>query len=551
MPILSLKHLKVAAWPALLALSVASGLCAAAAREPTPVDEAKRPAAIVLPPLPDAPLKLDDDGSAAPRNSPAPQAPTPTDAPNRPAATPAAAPAAPLPPINVALKAALEALVKAHLPHGPAGVALRKQRKAIAAFYAERDDAPLWIDDGEWTTAARSALARLKLADEDGLDIAPSSLPRLVEGPLATLAKAELALSGAVVSYGRQAGGSRVDPHKISPLIAEKPRPATPARILATVASAADAGAALEDFNPPQAGYKALRRKLAALQREQTSFAAAETRSRAALEIATNSRHPPLARMHLEMASEAKTARARRRISRLENDIRVNMEFWRWQPRHIGADRIDVNIPAFTLALVRDGVVVHRARVIVGKPKTPTPVFSSAVKYIEINPYWNVPQSILHKEILPHLARDPDYFQRMGFEARMWHGRLFVRQRPGARNALGRIKFVFPNHYAVYLHDTPQKSLFRARRRAFSHGCVRVDQPLALAELVLGKNSGWTLARLEKLIGGPNRAIRLRKALPIDIDYFTAWVDENGKLRLRNDIYGYSHKLEHALGLKS
>ena len=129
------------------------------------------------------------------------------------------------------------------------------------------------------------------------------------------------------------------------------------------------------------------------------------------------------------------------------------------------------------------------------------------------------------------------------------HGLLFVRQPPGERNALGRIKFMFPNEYSVYLHDTPSRGLFGAAQRAFSHGCVRLDQPFAFAETVLGRDNGWSAERVKHLIGGRERYVYLPKPLPIHIEYFTAFVDGAGRLQLRNDIYGYSNRVKTALGL--
>lgn len=578
---------------AALALAAAAALSATAAQERPAAGDGPQPPAIALPPLPDAPVKLDNGSADITAPVPAPsEAPAAIDA-SSPAAAPSAEPppaataepAAALPPVDAALKDALDALVETEVPHGAAGVALRKQREAIVAFYAKRNDAPLWIVGNDWTGAAKSALARLKRADEDGLDIEPSSLPTLAQGEPAVLAAAELALSEAVVTYGRQASEGRIDPHTISALITEKPTPAEPAQILGTVASAADAGAALENFNPPQAGYQALRQKLAELRRQHPSVAAPQIPGGPILKVGMKDPRVPLIRARLGLDSEPKAvpadlvydttvaaavgdfqrssglpvsetltpgtiaALSGSQMSRLESEILVNMERWRWMSRDIGSDRIEVNIPDFTVELVHDDAVIHRARVVVGKPDTPTPVFSNAMQYIEVNPYWNVPQSIIQKEMLPHLAHDPTYLQRMGYEVTTEHGHLVVRQPPGERNALGRIKFMFPNEHAVYLHDTPQKSLFAPSRRAFSHGCVRVDQPFELAELVLGKDNGWTAERIEKLIGGPNRAIRLPKVLPIHIEYFTAWVDENGKLQLRDDVYGYSRKMKLALGL--
>jgi murein L,D-transpeptidase YcbB/YkuD len=152
--------------------------------------------------------------------------------------------------------------------------------------------------------------------------------------------------------------------------------------------------------------------------------------------------------------------------------------------------------------------------------------------------------------MMPKLAADPTYLARMGYQVSTIKGRMVVRQPPGERNALGNIKFMFPNQHAVYLHDTPTRGLFKTDRRAYSHGCVRVDSPFKLAEIVLGKENGWSEDRVRRMVGTGNRTIQLPKHIDIDIGYFTAFVDDGGKLQVREDIYGYSRKLKVALGLE-
>jgi murein L,D-transpeptidase YcbB/YkuD len=234
--------------------------------------------------------------------------------------------------------------------------------------------------------------------------------------------------------------------------------------------------------------------------------------------------------------------------SSLEAEILANMERWRWMPRDMGETHIEVNIPAYEAVVIDKGAVIERNRVVVGKEQTPTPVFSETMKFLIVNPAWNVPQSIIRKEMLPRLASDPGYFQRMGYEVLSRGGHLVVRQPPGEKNALGRIKFVFPNDYSVYMHDTPLRRLFASAKRAFSHGCVRVDDPFRFAETVLG--SGWSEERVKKLIGGRERYVYLPKPLPVYLEYFTAFVDEAGALQLRADVYGYSRRVKEALGLQ-
>jgi murein L,D-transpeptidase YcbB/YkuD len=237
--------------------------------------------------------------------------------------------------------------------------------------------------------------------------------------------------------------------------------------------------------------------------------------------------------------------------AQLEAEIVSNMERWRWLPRDLGADRIEVNIPDYALKVTRGGEIVHRARVVVGKPQTQTPVFSDAMRFLVVNPSWHVPQSIVRKEMLPKLASDPTYLSRQGYEVIQQKGQTFVRQPPGERNALGRVKFMFPNEHSVYLHDTPSRHLFAHAKRAYSHGCVRVDQPFAFAETVLGREEGWSEDRLKKMIGDKERTVRLSTPLPIHIQYFTVSVEESGQLRVRDDIYGHSRKLRAALGFEA
>jgi murein L,D-transpeptidase YcbB/YkuD len=234
--------------------------------------------------------------------------------------------------------------------------------------------------------------------------------------------------------------------------------------------------------------------------------------------------------------------------SRLEAEIIANMERWRWMPRDLGEERIDVNIPDYEAVVIQNGVVIHRTRVVVGKEATPTPIFSNTMKFLIVNPYWNVPPSILRKEMLPKAAGDPHYFSRLGYEVFTRGGHLVVRQPPGERNALGRIKFMFPNDFSVYMHDTPMRKLFASSKRAFSHGCVRVDNPFAFAVTVLGP--GWSEQRVKKLIGGKERYVYLPKPLPVHLEYFTAYVDQSGELQLRADVYGYSRRVREALGFE-
>jgi L,D-transpeptidase YcbB len=206
-------------------------------------------------------------------------------------------------------------------------------------------------------------------------------------------------------------------------------------------------------------------------------------------------------------------------------------------------------VPEYRMEVTKDGIPIHEARVIVGKPNTPTPIFSDTMEFVVLNPSWNVPQSIIRNEYLPRLMEDPDYLARRGFIVTYRGDTIQVRQPPGEENALGHIKFMFPNNFSVYLHDTSSRNLFASERRAFSHGCVRVDKPYRFAEIVMGAENGWTEDRVRRSVGGRERRVDLKQKLPVHITYFTAYVDESGELRQLDDIYGYDLRVLDALGL--
>jgi murein L,D-transpeptidase YcbB/YkuD len=207
---------------------------------------------------------------------------------------------------------------------------------------------------------------------------------------------------------------------------------------------------------------------------------------------------------------------------------------------------------------------VHTTRVVVGTPKHQTPVFNNAIKHVVVNPYWNVPASIAANEIRPNLVANPGYLDSQNMEM-LYGGKLVnasaidwtqtniqqfhIRQRPGAGNALGRIKFLFPNQHDVYLHDTPSKSLFSRTFRAYSHGCVRVENPMEFAAALLQLEPELTAARLEASFGPKEQWFNLKHHIPVHISYFTLRVSEDGTIRSYGDVYGANKKLIELLEL--
>lgn len=251
------------------------------------------------------------------------------------------------------------------------------------------------------------------------------------------------------------------------------------------------------------------------------------------------------------------------RVAQLE----VNLERQRWLPRSDDAERIVVNIPEYTLHAYRDGAHVLEMRVIVGQPMNQTPIFADEMSHVIFRPYWNVPESIAVEEMLPKISDDPSYLASRGYDVIDAEGHvvethgadlergiaestLRIRQRTGPSNALGLVKFMFPNEFNVYLHDTPTDHLFDETARGFSHGCIRVEDPLRLAEHVLAVNGGWTRERIEQKMHDPavvSEEVPLERPLPVYIVYLTAWIDDAGRVQFREDVYGHDAAVRRAL----
>jgi L,D-transpeptidase YcbB len=232
------------------------------------------------------------------------------------------------------------------------------------------------------------------------------------------------------------------------------------------------------------------------------------------------------------------------RIRQLE----LNLERWRWLPSDLGNRYIRVNIPEYKMALIENGKPALEMRVVVGKAQqSRTPVFSDKMTYLELNPAWNIPQGIAEEEILPKAAGDPGYLARNNIEVVSEGSQTRLRQRPGPDNPLGQVKFMFPNEHDIYLHDTPADHLFAEAERDLSHGCIRLERPMDLAHYLL-KGSDWTPEKLqEALASGEQKSIELPKPLPVHLLYFTAWVDKDGTVQFRRDVYGHDAKLAKAL----
>jgi murein L,D-transpeptidase YcbB/YkuD len=373
-----------------------------------------------------------------------------------------------------------------------------KERMAAQAFYQKRNLAPLWLDKGHATARAQSVIARLQRADADGLEARDYRIPDFSGGPDA-LAEADLKLTQTVLMYARHVQAGRFSYKAISRNI-ELPQAAPdPAEVLAKVADTDDPAKALDEFSPQHEGYQKLKAALAEL-----------------------------------------------RGSAASNDHRidtviVNMERWRWYPRDLGTAHVIVNQPDFTLTAMHNGARVWTTRVVIGKPSMQTPLLSETMKHITINPTWNVPPSIVHNEYLPALARDPTVLRRMGLRVHYGPDGVSITQPPGDRNALGRVRFNFPNRFLVYQHDTPDKYMFAHDVRAESHGCMRVQDPAKYAEVLLNiarPDEHWTAEKVKSMFGGAEQDVQLQPVpIWVHLTYQSAFVDETGKLQMRHDVY--------------
>ncbi len=221
--------------------------------------------------------------------------------------------------------------------------------------------------------------------------------------------------------------------------------------------------------------------------------------------------------------------------------IIINMERARWIPVDLKRHYLIVNIPSFTLYAYDADTIRFAMNVVVGKDVHKTVLFSGDIKYIVFSPYWDIPPSILKNEILPGIRRDPNYLKRNNME---WVGNR-VRQKPGPKNSLGLVKFLFPNSYNIYLHDTPAKSLFEKSARAFSHGCIRLGAPEKLADYLLRNDPQWTAEKINKAMhAGVEKYVTLKDPVPVYIGYMTAFVDNEGKINFRDDVYKRDDALE-------
>ncbi len=475
-------------------------------------------------------------------------------------------------------------------------VSRKADRAGIEAYYGAHNYAPLWVSNDAGNERAKAAIAYLTQADAVGLDPADYPTPDFKSATNTdALAEAELKLTASALTFARHAQVGRINYTRVGADIQYDLIAPEPADVLAKLADGNDAGKVLDGFNPPHAEFKALRAKLAELRKgptasdtkieEKTEQPRAHVAEGKILRPGVKDVRVVALRKRLDIAGDKDNqlyddaVRDAVKTFQTENDIGVdgnlgpntvralngehkearrasadpidtivvNMERWRWVPRNLGNPHVVVNVPDYTLSLYDNDKVYWKTKIVVGKPGLATPMVSAEMKFITVNPTWNVPPSIIEKEYLPALQEDPQALDRIGLKLTQdADGTIHISQPPGAGNALGRIRFNFPNKFLVYQHDTPDKYLFAKDKRAFSHGCMRVQNPLTYGEKLLSlvlPNEHYTEAKLEHMFGGSEININFPKFIPVHLTYQTAFVDETGKLQLRDDVYGRDAKM--------
>ena len=476
----------------------------------------------------------------------------------------------------------------------------QQDRDALWMFYASRNE-PVWISKTGWTTKAQTVIDELKRADDWGLNAADFHIPALPAEafgaeplPEQELADAEVGLSLAVLKYARYARGGRIeDPAKqLSSYLDRMPQIRPPFLVMTGISTADAPDEYLRKLNPQQPQFERLR-ELYLARRNGGDSQSIEIPSSPKLKPGATHADIELVRQRLrvppatgdrtlyddrlveavkrfqekhgiEPANGTLNAKTRNALNEGQNvsvkTLLANMEEWRWMPEDLGETYVWVNVPEFMVRVVKDGKVVHSERVVTGETDKQTPIFSENLKTIFFHPRWIVPESIKINEIGPAIARG-----RRQDMVVMRNGKVVKRskikwsnirdydiyQPSGPGNALGVVKFTFPNKHAVYLHDTPSKGLFSSTQRAFSHGCVRVRNPQRLAEVLLDIDKGWApeqVARLIKVKGEPvETPVDLEKHIPVHITYFTAQVDDDGEVMTEKDVYGHEKRITQAL----
>ena len=518
-----------------------------------------------------------------------------------PAPVAASPPSAAQSPTLVALKARL---ADRHFDATP------EERLAAVSFYEARGGDPVFAGPQGVTPRGQALLAALKSADEYGLPAAELVPSKLAADATALdadqLAETEARLALAGLKYARFARGGRIpEPStQLATYLDRAPQYAEPRSVLDALGTAADAGVALKGFNPQSRAFEALR-KAYNEQRLAAAPAAEDGDELPEVKLKAGMTHPAVAIVRkllkvapppgadgkpsnpeffdialneavvifqskngLEPADGIVGAKTRAALASFKRPalktLLANMEAWRWMPADPGRFHVSVNIPEFTVRVVENGAIIHTERVVTGLVDHQTPVFSDMMQTVVLQPDWVLPESIKVNEALPSLLGGGGMFYSSGLRIKKgerdvdpgavnWGSANLKAytfyQPPGESNALGQVKFLFPNKHAVYMHDTPAKHLFDSAVRAYSHGCMRVRNPVKLAEIILMHDKGWPAEKVQALLddGPEDNRIALDTPVPVHVTYFTAVAQDDGSIKTYPDVYGHEQRITLAL----
>ncbi|KKB84185.1 hypothetical protein VW29_11755 [Devosia limi DSM 17137] len=505
-------------------------------------------------------------------------------------------------PPQTPLAANIKAALSAAYYGAPKGSATYEAGQKLYFFYGERHFEPIWLDqaaDGgvTFSAPARKILKLFEDAAREGLRPSDYLTPALdvatAQSDPAGMAALETAFSKATMAYATHIHTGRIKPQSVDSQLDIQPKHLDEAALLVELARSADPVAVLAKLEPTHPEFLALKAALAKFE-DGTVDRPAAIADGPLLKPGVSDARMPLIRERLGLPADASLIYDDAVVAGIKafqeslglspdgvtgpatiaalnggaavsrDDILANMERWRWMPTDLGKFNVFVNIPEFRLAISRDGVEQYTTRVVVGTTKNQTPVFSDNIRHIVVNPYWNVPSSIVKGEIAPKTLANPGYIDSQNMDL-LYNGSAVspwavnwaevspanfpfrVRQRPGPGNALGQIKFLFPNKHDVYLHDTPSKGLFGRDYRALSHGCVRVQNPMEFADALLANETSMSRASLEAMFGPSERWVNPQSSIPVHLAYFTLRVDDNGTIRSFGDLYGHNAKLIEAM----
>jgi len=486
----------------------------------------------------------------------------------------------------------------------------KAEHAALDSFYGARDNAPYWTTETGFTDAARKMIVEIGRADNYGLEPEKFNLNSLpganTELNREQRIEVEKQLSLIMLKYARFAKGGRFDPTKLSRYIDRGANLPDPAKLLADFDKAGDKAEYLRSLHPKHPQFEKLRQRLLSLRAKNETHDRVHIPVGPVLKPGRVHAHVALLRKRLGIVPPravdgTKGLNPREYDSVLEDAVKafqrkhnlspdgivgsgtkramnvnnasqaqillVNMERWRWMPDNLGKTHIQINIPAFRYKVVKNGRSIHTEKVVVGKLANKTPIFSDEMERIVFHPFWNVPPSIKYKEIYPSLRHsnsvlkrhhlkvkyrgrpiDPYYVNWNNADLRQYH----FYQPPSRNNVLGQMKFMFPNEHSVYMHDTSSKQYFKQNVRTYSHGCIRVQNPRKLADLLLNNDKGWSSKRVGRILAnGSNHSVELNSKIPVHITYLTAVIDDNGKLKTYRDYYGHDRRISAALNGKA